>query len=236
MRDVQLLNMDRETLVVASDNSGAIGLKQQDTVQVPYDIVGYYIFRVAALECYCAGASPKAVILQNFCGDEAWEGLVKGITRGLQEVSVPDVPISGSTESNFSLVQSAVGLTVIGKRTNDVAMSAIPFLENTKVAVIGLPLVGKEVIEQGKEIAPLQLVKELSQLEEAVLLPIGSKGVLYKLNRLFSNRTFLKNEVHSVIDLEKTSGPSTCCLIAFPAEKGQKVKELSGHYYHEVTF
>jgi hypothetical protein len=115
-------------------------------------------------------------------------------------------------------------------------MNAIPFLENTKVAVIGLPLVGNEVIEQDKEVAPLPLVKELSQLEEAVLLPVGSKGVLYKLNRLFSNRTFLKNEVNSVINLEKTSGPSTCCLMAFPAEKENIVRELSGHNYHEVTF
>ncbi|WP_066055158.1 ATP-binding protein [Robertmurraya korlensis] len=236
MRDVQLLKMGKETLVVASDNSGAIGLKQQDAVHVPYDIVGYYTFRVAAMECYCAGATPEAVILQNFCGDKAWDGLVKGITRGLHELSIPDVPITGSTESNFSLVQSAVGLTVLGKRTNDASMSAIPFLENTKVAVIGLPLVGNEVIEQDKEVAPLQLVKELSQLEEAVLLPVGSKGVLYKLNRLFSNRTFLKNEVNSVINLEKTSGPSTCCLIAFPAEKENMVRELSGHNYHEVTF
>jgi hypothetical protein len=236
MRDVQLLKMGKETLVVASDNSGAIGLKKLDEVQVPYDIVGYYTFRVAAMECYCAGASPEAVILQNFCGDGSWEGLVKGITRGLLELDVPDIPISGSTESNFSLVQSAVGLTVLGKRISHAPLSATPFLEDTKVAVIGLPLVGNEVIEQETEVAPLRLVKELSQLDEGVLLPVGSKGILYKLNRLFSNRNFLKNEVTSVINLEKTSGPSTCFLIAFPADKGPMVKDLSGKYYHELTF
>ncbi|MCM3600738.1 ATP-binding protein [Robertmurraya korlensis] len=236
MRDVQLLKMGKETLVVASDNSGAIGLKKLDAVQVPYDIVGYYTFRVAAMECYSAGAIPEAVILQNFCGEEAWEGLVKGITRGLLELDVPDIPINGSTESNFALVQSAVGLSVLGKRTSYAPLSASPFLEDTKVAVIGLPLVGNEVIEQEAEVAPLRLVKELSKLDDAVLLPVGSKGILYKLNRLFSNRNFLKNEVTSVMNIEKTSGPSTCFLIAFPAHKGPMVKELSGHYYHELAF
>lgn len=236
MRDVQLLKMGKETLVVASDNSGAIGLKKLDAVQVPYDIVGYYTFRVAAMECYSAGAIPEAVILQNFCGDGSWEELVKGITKGLLELDVPNVPISGSTESNFSLVQSAVGLTVLGNRTSHAPLSAIPFLENTKVAVIGLPLVGNEVIEQEAEVAPLRLVKELSQLDDTVLLPVGSKGILYELNRLFSNRTFLKSEVNSVVNLEKTSGPSTCFLIAFPVDKEHEVKELSGFYYHELTF
>jgi hypothetical protein len=236
MRDVQLLKMGKETLVVASDNSGAIGLKKLDAVQVPYDIVGYYTFRVAAMECYSAGAIPEAVILQNFCGEDAWEGLVKGITRGLFELDVPDIPINGSTESNFSLVQSAVGLSVLGKRVSQVPLSAIPFLKDTKVAVIGLPLVGNEVIELETEVAPLRLVKELSQLDDAILLPVGSKGILYELNRLFSNRNFLKSDVTSVINLEKTSGPSTCFLIAFPAEVGLMVKELSGHYYHELIF
>jgi len=236
MRDVQLLKLGKETLVVASDNSGGIGLKKLDAVQVPYDIVGYYTFRVAAMECYSAGAIPEAVILQNFCGEEAWEGLVNGITRGLSELAVPEIPINGSTESNFSLVQSAVGLTVLGKRTSDAPLSASPLLEDTKVAVIGLPLVGNEVIEQESEVAPLRLVKELSQLDDTVLLPVGSKGILYELNRLFSNRTFLKSEINSVINLEKTSGPSTCFLIAFPVDKEYKVKELCGYYYHELTF
>lgn len=236
MRDVQLLKMGKETLVVASDNSGAIGLKKLDAVKVPYDIVGYYTFRVAAMECYSAGAIPEAVILQNFCGEDAWQGLVKGITKGLFELDVPDISISGSTESNFSLVQSAVGLTVLGKRTSDAPMSAIPFLEDTIVAVIGVPLVGNEVIEQETEVAPLQLVRELSQLAEAVLLPVGSKGILYELNRLFSNRSFFKEEVNCEINLEKTSGPSTCFLIAFSADKRDMVKDISGHYYHELAF
>jgi hypothetical protein len=236
MRDVQLLSIGKETLVLASDNSGAIGLKKLDAVQVPYDVVGYYTFRVAVMECYGAGAAPEAVILQNFCGDEAWEGLLKGIKRGLQELDVPAVPISGSTESNFTLVQSAVGLTVVGKRTKDVPLSSLLFQEDTKVAVIGLPLVGNEVIEQEMEVAPLPLVKKLSQLDEVVLLPVGSKGILYELNCLFSNRSFTKDEIKSVVDIEKTSGPSTCFLLSFPAEKQQIVKDVTGHFYHDLSF
>lgn len=236
MRDVQVLSIGEEKVVIASDNSGSIGLKELDMVKVPYEVVGYYTLRVAMMECICAGAEPKAVILANFCGDEAWEGLEKGIQKGLKELELSNISISGSTESNFSLIQSAIGLTVLGKRKEHKPLEAIPFQKNTRVAVIGLPLVGNEVIEQEYEVAPLAMVKEMCELDEVVLLPVGSKGILYELNQMFINRMFKGSDIDCVPDLYKTSGPSTCFLAAFPDDVTSSVKKIAGCHYHELVF
>src|SRR5699024_6649453 len=105
-----------DELVIAVDNSGSIGMKTNDHVQVPYDVVSYYNFRVAWMECVSAGAEPISIILHNFSGDEAWSSLIKGIKQGMKELNVENISITGSTESNFSLHQSAVGLVIIGDR------------------------------------------------------------------------------------------------------------------------
>lgn len=42
---------ESQSLVVSCDNSGGIGLKEKDLVQVPYEVVGYFSFRVAVMEC-----------------------------------------------------------------------------------------------------------------------------------------------------------------------------------------
>ena len=74
-RDVTLIALnDSETLVLASDNSGGIGLKDMDMVKTPYDVVAYYGFRVAVMECIASGGAPISVVLHNFCGDESMEG------------------------------------------------------------------------------------------------------------------------------------------------------------------
>ena len=60
--------MNSETLVLASDNSGGIGLKDMDMVKTPYDIVAYYGFRVAVMECMAAGGAPISVVCIIFAG------------------------------------------------------------------------------------------------------------------------------------------------------------------------
>lgn len=60
MRDAIIIRLNQdESPVITSDNSGAIGMKEQDVVNVPYDIVGYYSFRVAVMRCMATGARPK---------------------------------------------------------------------------------------------------------------------------------------------------------------------------------
>lgn len=233
MRDVLHIPFNsEESVVIASDNSGAIGLKAEDAVKVPYEMVSYYSFRVAVMECIAAGAEPFAVTLQNFCGEEAWQALMAGIKKGLSELELDRVPITGSTESNFTLSQSAIGITVLGKMSEN--MSESMFSEETRVAVIGVPLVGNELVEREEEAAPLSLFKKICALSDVVTLPVGSKGILFELNGLFSNKVFAAHEIDTNLDLLKSSGPSTCFIAAYPEGKKDEVMTLAGRYFYEL--
>ncbi|KQU17789.1 hypothetical protein ASG65_26085 [Bacillus sp. Leaf13] len=218
---------ESQSLVVSCDNSGGIGLKEKDLVQVPYEVVGYFSFRVAVMECLAAGGSPMTVVLHNFCGDEAWEALKIGVMKGMDEIGL-DLSITGSTESNMPLLQSALGLMVIGKRRNERVMK--PILQR-KMALIGRPLVGEEVMKQQEWIAPLSLYKGLCELEEVQVLPVGSKGIAYEWKHLAPSGEGVSAHIRSKVDIEKSSGPSTCFLIAYPEHLEDEIKLQSGSFF-----
>ncbi|MFU2016362.1 ATP-binding protein [Peribacillus butanolivorans] len=218
---------ESQSLVVSCDNSGGIGLKEKDLVQVPYEFVGYFSFRVAVMECLAAGGSPMTVVLHNFCGDEAWEALKIGVMKGMDEIGL-DLSITGSTESNMPLLQSALGLMVIGKLRNERVMK--PILQR-KMALIGRPLVGEEVMKQQEWIAPLSLYKGLCELEEVQVLPVGSKGIAYEWKHLDPSGEGVSAHIRSQVDIEKSSGPSTCFLVAYPEHLEDEIKLQSGSFF-----
>jgi hypothetical protein len=223
-----------ESLIIASDNSGGIGMKAEDHVHVSYETVAYYSFRVAAMECIAAGGVPVSVVLHNFCGDQTWSELIKGIQKGLAELNLKDVPITGSTESNFQLRQSAIGLVVLGKKSLSKKSERI-FSSDFKFAVIGCPLVGNEVIDQADQVVPLSIFREVSKHEELMIWPVGSKGILYELNQMFPNKSFTKEMLHTNLDVIKSSGPATCFIIALKEDKEEELKKITADYYHSIT-
>lgn len=223
----------KELLIIASDNSGAIGMKEQDDVQVPYETVGYYSFRVAVMECIAAGGEPITVVVQNFCGNDSWSHLVDGIQKGLTELNLDVVTITGSSESNFQLVQSAVGISVLGKKPVD-KKTELPYSERLQFAVIGLPLVGNEVIEQHDKVAPLALFHKIGKLNGVMVWPVGSKGILYELNQMFTNQTFASNIVRTTVDVIKSSGPATCFIVAYDSKRKKELMQMTSEYYHPI--
>ncbi|WP_071396449.1 hypothetical protein [Bacillus tuaregi] len=234
-RDVTVIPLnEHESLIIAADNSGGIGLKESDTVKTPYDIVSYFSLRVAAMECIAAGGVPFSVVIHNFCGDEAWYSIVDGVERGLKELGMMStVSITGSTESNFQLLQSALGTIVMGKRIQEPSDQSSTYA-GMKLAVIGSPLVGEEVLAKSHEIVPLSLFQKMSLLDEVILLPVGSKGVFHELKVLTGDKGLALESVCCAVDLVKTSGPSTCVLAAFPAVLEPVVKEMTSGLYHSL--
>ncbi|MFE8702991.1 ATP-binding protein [Cytobacillus sp. FJAT-54145] len=231
MRNVTVVPFsEKEELVLATDNSGGIGLKEGDFVKVPYDVVGYYSLRVAIMECLAAGATPISVVIHNFSGDESWGALVKGVKQGLEEVSMLKIPITGSSESNFSLMQSAVGMIVVGKR--EVKKRVRPIFDQVNLAVIGMPLVGNEVVTMGERVAPLSLFKELSSMEGVTVWPVGSKGILLEVKQMFPEVEIC--EIVAELDVAKSAGPSTCFIIAYDHSVEDEVKKCAGYFYHEI--
>lgn len=233
-RDVSIISLnEEEALVIAADNSGGIGLKEQDHVKAPYEVVSYYGFRVAVMECMAAGGKPISIVLHNFCDDHAWDLLLAGIEKGLEELGLKGaVSVTGSTESNFTMLQSALGMIVLGKRESTY-VEEVSF-ENRKVAVIGSPLVGNEVIEQEKDVIPLSLFHELCELEDVVIVPVGSKGILYELKNMLDEPSIVGDSLICDVDVSKTAGPATCVLIAFKPDLEPVIQEKCRHLYHSV--
>ena len=234
MRDIVTIPFNGEdSLIIACDNSGGIGIKEQDLVHVPYETVAYYAFRVAVMECIAAGGEPILVVLHNFCGNEPWDELVSGIEKGLCELQLSDVKITGSTESNFSLLQSALGLVVLGKKPS-ARMPDLAFYTDLRVAVIGLPLVGNEVIEQQDQVVPLSIFKEVSRIEEVMLWPVGSKGILYELNQMFPHEEITEEMVITNVDILKSAGPATCFLAVVQPDQEQTLRKITGSMFHSL--
>jgi hypothetical protein len=221
------------SLIIASDNSGAIGMKEYDLVHAPYETVAYYSFRVAAMECMAAGGELISVVLHNFCGNDPWDKLVTGIHMGLRELDLLDVSITGSSESNFSLQQSAVGILVLGKKTigKTTEISFTPYL---KYGVVGMPLLGEEVLEHQNLIAPLSIFQDVCSLQDVMVWPVGSKGILYEMNQMFNHKKFLKENVITSVDILKSSGPATCFIVVFHESQEAELKKLAGGYFHSI--
>ncbi|ALX48553.1 hypothetical protein [Lentibacillus amyloliquefaciens] len=229
MNNVVILPLTAEKeLVIASDNSGGIGEKRHDAVGTSNTVVGRFACRVAVMECLAAGGAVQAVVMQNFTSDEAWLDYKHGAEQVLDELDLAELPITGSTESNFPGLQSGLGLTVIGTRS---IRKTSDFSGQEAFAVIGTPLVGQDVLEQPEKVAPLWLFQHLSRLETVkALLPIGSKGVA----AAWRNWTQRTNQLDCVLDLEKSAGPATCFLIAFDKGNETKLREIAGSYFHRL--
>jgi hypothetical protein len=229
VRDVHAVSLGgNETLIIASDNSGGIGQKKEDIVHVPYDVVAYFNFRVAAMETIAAGAEPFSVVIQNFCGESAWEEITSGVKRGLTELGLRNVGLTGSTETNFTLEQSALGLVVLGKRKGEE-----PSHLGEKLAVIGSPLVGDEVLYRSNEIIPLSLFQRLAKMKDVTIFPVGSKGILYEVNELLGKSV---QTVDTEVDVYKSAGPSTCIAISFPSFLEREIMIVAGELYHSINY
>ena len=232
-RDITVIPVNElESLLVASDNSGGIGQKDRDMVKTPYEVVSYYCFRVALMECMAAGGMPISVVIHNFCEDDSWKAIVAGVESGLTEIGL-SVPITGSTESNFPLLQSALGTIVIGKRDSRFQEKEV-FFPEMKLGVIGSPLVGDEVLNKEGEILPLSLFRKLCQLGNIIILPVGSKGVLHELKVMLGDANLLETDIICEVDVCKSGGPSTCILAAFPPELESTIQNQADPFYHPL--
>lgn len=199
MRNAILVN----DLVVTIDNSGCIGEKTQDMVQVPNEITAYFTARTAILEQLCAGAIPVQLVMANFSGDAAWAQYVEGFKRAFTEMGMEIPPLTGSSESNFEALQSAVSLTILGQRTFQRSH------ENGHYFVVGEPLVGNEVIKNPQKIANLQqLYDGLKEGWIQAIWPTGSKGIGVEIERFIGAGYTCEGNLHT------SAGPSCAVLVA----------------------
>ncbi|HLR34807.1 MAG TPA: AIR synthase related protein [Tissierellales bacterium] len=228
-RDLTIVDINKEQfLVISCDSSGGIGNKEKDIVKVSPKVVGYYATQVALMEILSFGAKPITVVntLSVEMNDTGGK-IIKGIEKALRPLDF-DISnlITGSTEENIPVVQTGMGITILGivdkKKWNKPSTQA-----DLASVVVGLPKVGDEVVDDENktimDIPRLLELKEKDYIKE--ILPVGSKGILYELEQMAKTNNInyiLENDIY--IDLKKSAGPSTCVIISIEEDKYVELK------------
>ncbi|MFC0522742.1 ATPase [Pontibacillus salicampi] len=235
MRDGQILPLDETyNLVITSDNAANIGEQQLDQIKAPYSIVALSLCRVAIMEGMALGGVPVAALLFNFSDHKVWDVFVEAIQNMTASLGY-SVPITGSTETNFPLPQSAFGLSIISKVPKHAS-----FQRNTPnhaaFAVIGEPLVGEEVLTKQEDMAPLRLFQQLLNNEHVYeILPVGSRGIEQELNTVLEdNHLPLDRTIMAEVNVQKSAGPSSCFIISYNKEREEEIQLISGNYFHSL--
>ena len=212
--------------VITSDNSAAIGEKQQDVVRAPDSVTAQFAARVALLEQWAAGSEPEAVLLHNFSGAAHWDAYTAGIADLFAEAETQLPPISGSTETNMALLQSGIGVTMIGKKHR-----LLPAAESLQWFVYGVPLVGEDVLAKADQIADLAVIKKAfeSGLIERVW-PVGSKGIAHEVELLMGKSV----KFSAALDVGSSAGPATCVLVGVLPENSRRVRKYFGEYLFSI--
>lgn len=229
-RDLSFIDLNSEDmLVIACDSCGGVGDKEKDIVKVKPEIVGYYTAQVALMEVLAIGAKPM-VLVNNLSVEMANTGkeILKGINKVLASLNLErDIIITGSTEENFPMCQTAMGVTVIGN-VHKSTWTLPKTIEGNLAVVVGIPKVGEEVLlDFGRETISVSVLEELVRNKNVnEIVPVGSKGILYELSEMAET-----NGLHYVligtadIDLTKSAGPSTCAIISINQEDLHQLKE-----------
>ena len=213
-------------LIVTTDNSGGIGEKADDLVAVPDRITARFATRVALLEQWAAGAEPEAVLLHNFSGDASWDRYCDGVRDVFDEIGAVVPPISGSSETNMPLRQSAMAVTLIGRRTFESSVLDGAWF------TYGTPLVGEEVLTRETQIASLAALYEARRngLIQRIW-PVGSSGILAEWQAVTGDPT---RELASSLDVTGSAGPATVVLLQIDPSHLAEAKHHFGQLMHAI--
>lgn len=229
-RDLTLIHINEDQImVIACDSSGGIGNKEFDVVKVEPEIVGFYTTQVALMEILAIGAEPITVVNALAVEmDPSGKRIIQGVKKAIKPLKLAeDKIITGTTEENIPVCQTAMGMTIIGIIKKADFRKKMAKRGNIAVAV-GIPKVGDEVIaDGGKEILSIELLMKLVEDRNInEILPVGSKGILYELGEMArtGDLDFILEE-EFLIDIHKSAGPGTCAIIAIDPDYYPIIKE-----------
>ncbi len=223
--DVSILKIPTgHAIVVGSTSSGAIGPKSMDKVKVEGKVLGKFLARVGLIDVAATGAFP--IMLSATLGVEkepTGREILDGIRREASVLGLePNQVLIENTEENFETVQTGVGLTVVGF-ANEEELRIGKSLPGDLLVAVGKPKVGNEVIssEAKGEIADLKSVIWLSQKKYIHdIVSVGSFGIAYEARMMAQSvGRQLKLAEKTLVDIEKSAGPSTVVLVTMNSEK-----------------
>lgn len=228
-RDLTVIDInEKQSLVVSCDSSGGIGEKENDVVKTTPEVVGYFATQVALMELLAFGADLITIVnTLSVEMDSTGEKIIEGIKEALNPLDLDDgMIVTGSTEENFPVSVTGVGITAIG--IVDKGEWGKPRTESRMIAVlVGLPKVGDEVLKDKNEVMNISKLIDLKKkIYIGEILPVGSKGILYELEEMTkSNDLDFILEKNINVDLNKSGGPSTCVIVSIEKDKYEDLKK-----------
>lgn len=222
VRDLTVIKIDeKQTMVIACDSCGSIGIKEYDILKVPPFYTGKFTTRVALMEVICSGAEIIA-ITNCVCNEMNNTGLeiIKGIKDELLKADIKTTILTGSTEENFKTLTTGLGITVIGMAQNN-KLKLKKSKTKSAIISIGIPKVGDEIsLDFDSQIINYKILYKLLKLEYVYeIVPVGSKGILYEASTLAKTNDLKLELVAQVnIDIHKSAGPSTVIIAAVKAD------------------
>ena len=228
VRDITVIDFDKNRyLGVACDSCGGIGYKEHDLIKASPQLTAYHTGKVVLAELMSLGFTPFILadglaVEMNDTGKQ----LIEGFNEVISKLSTK-VHLTGSTEENIKTVQTSMGVTAIGvceksklkyKKTNSGDLGLL----------VGLPMVGNEVLDNPDKILDIDDFEKLFHCEYIKeMLPVGSRGVETELNDLLNyNGLTFNYEKNLSIDLKKSGGPSSSCILTINKEDLYKVKNI----------
>lgn len=233
-RDLVIIYEKDVAFVVSCDSLGAVGNKENDILKVDEEIVGRTTLKVALSELLSVGATP--LVVSDTLSVEmhpTGEKILKGIKKELEENGL-EVVLTGGTEENFPTFMTGIGITAVGRaKKEDLKIKKVR--KGMHVALIGYPRVGSEVLG-AEDVMTLKDYIKISQTKEVVeAIPVGSKGIAYELGVLEDLYRFrIKEDDGLNIDLFKSAGPATCCLVVYREEDTDFIKAITDKPFTHV--
>ncbi|MFA5803944.1 MAG: AIR synthase related protein [Melioribacteraceae bacterium] len=217
-------------MITTCDSDGGIGPKKQDTVFSPAYDLGRLAARVPIMEMLSSGALPVLVV-DTLCVemDPVGKEIIRGVRDEVSEAGLNgDLVLTGSTEDNVVTYQTGVGVVVVGFVEKKDFRPGRSF-EGDLVVCLGVPKSAPEykVHYADNGIANTKLIKQLNSFDFIHdILPIGSKGISHEFRELAKSANLSPFYYEGItLDITKSGGPSTCCLVSLQKNKLDLLKD-----------
>ncbi len=214
-RDISIIELDGKTITIACDSCSGVGQLSDDLVAASGYITGYRTAFVALAETLSLGARP--IHLTNTLSvsmDSYGREILRGIKKAAQEAGLSDsTAITGSTEDNFKVQVTSLGVTVTGELNQPLPQK---IASECKVYLAGMPKSGSEVLNCPNQILNFESILKIKSLDGIYdFIPVGSKGINYELGLMQEALTASFKMARSLdIDFTSSAGPATCAIFA----------------------
>lgn len=228
IRDLTVISIDENRyLGIACDSCGGIGNKEHDVVKASPQLTAYQTGKVVLAELMSMGFTP--VVLADGLAvemNDTGKQLIEGFQEVLSKLST-NVHLTGSTEENMKTVQTSMGVTCVGICDKN-KLKYKKTLQNDVCMLLGLPLVGNEVVNNPDKILDIDDYEKL-YLSDFIkeIVPVGSRGTAAELEELCQyNQLNLEFKDNISVNLKNSGGPSCCCLITLEEKNIEMVRGL----------